>query len=158
MKGLFDYANDDRKKANSKSFRPHNGRVECECCGQTTKEYKHKLSRQLGESLIQFFKYGGRAKLKDLHLNYSKRTNFQKLRYFGLVENDRKTGIWTLTDKGEQFVRATIRVQEFVWTWNAQPLEAAGRGVLITELVPDYRHRIDWAIDSRPHNVSQAAN
>lgn len=158
LESQLDPANEDRKKANSKSFRPHGGRLECECCGAQTKEYRHKLSKGLGESLVQFFRYGGRAKLRDLHLSYSKRTNFQKLRYFGLVTNDEKLAMWTLTDKGEQFVRGTIRVQEYVWTWQADPLESEGKGVLITELVPDYNHRIDYAKEGRPHDVSTAAH
>lgn len=42
---------------------------------------------------------------RDLHLSYSERANFQKLRYFGLIHHDPDNyGYWLLTLNGGKFV------------------------------------------------------
>lgn len=114
-------------------------------------EFKHTLSKQLGEILIQLYRLGRPSRVSDLHLGYSKASNFQKLRYFGLVTHDAKSAIWWLTQEGEQFVCATIRLQRYAWSYRGEVVELEGPLVLITELVPDFNHRIDYAKEARPH-------
>lgn len=153
---LLDYANEDRRKANSTSVRPHNGRQECEHCHAPTMEYRHTLSRLLGEMLLQLYRFKGqRARLRDLHLPNSKFANFQKLQYWGLVDREKRDGkytaYWYLTYAGEQFARVTRRCPKQVWTYRGRWVEFEGQAVLITDLVRDYNTRVSYAQEARPH-------
>jgi hypothetical protein len=162
---LLDFADEDRKQVNSKNRRPHHLSPVCSHCGAPTWEFRHSLSTQLGENLIQLYRYGRPAMVRDLHLPYGKSSNFQKLRYFGpivtleklndqnysLVAHDKKTARWWLTQGGEEFVRATVRVPRYAWTYRGQVVERCGDTVLITDLVPDFNWRIDYAQEARPH-------
>ena len=152
MSDLLDYANEDKRKANAKSVRPHLQREVCPHCDAPTVEYRHTLSKQLGELLIQLYRFGGRARVRDLHVGYSKASNFQKLRYWGLVAQEKgSTWYWVITPIGESFVRATLRIQKHVWTYRGVAVETEGDMVLITDLVPDYNTRISYAQEARAH-------
>lgn len=62
---------------------------ECETCGAKLVEYKHGLSKGLCRSLIQVavtFKDTKAHEIKEMGLDYNHRCNFQKLKYWGLVE------------------------------------------------------------------------
>jgi hypothetical protein len=152
---LLDYANDDRKRANQKSQRPHHLSPVCSHCGAPTVEFRHGLSRQLGEILCQIYRFGKPFKVRDLCLNYSKASNFQKLRYWELVEHDAKTETWWLSKTGEDFVRCVTRLKKYAWTYRGEVVEHDGPEVLITDLVPDFNHRVDYARESRPHDEAQ---
>jgi len=171
---LLDYAErqiqKDRDAVNSKRFtnaRVHNGGLEsCAKCGAPTLEYKHTLSKVLAGDLIRLYEYQRSREflavmLADLRLNYSQASNFQKLRYWGLVEHrtkeDKRTGHWSITEKGEDWLRSLIRLPRCVWTYRGEVIEFEGDKILITDTMPDYKWRIDWAQDSRPHFRNEAA-
>lgn len=151
----------ERNKQAAKSYRSHQGLDTCGCCGQAMKEWRHTLSSLLGEMLVQTYRHvqshGNKPfKASDLHTSYSGGSNYCKISYWDLIEHgspeEKKAGLWRLTEKGEQFVRGTIRLPKRVWTWDAKPVEYEGKMVLITDLVPNFNWRVAWAQeDSRAH-------
>ena len=168
---LLDFAEgqiqNDRAAVNAKTYqRPHAGNACCGECGAPTLEYKHTLSKVLADSLIRLYRFTQARKLDsatvaDLMLSYSHASNFQKLRYWGLVEHrtkdDKRTGRWAITQAGEDWVRCTSRLQRFAWTYRGKFVEFEGDPILITDVVPNFNWRIDWAEEARPHDAAQAA-
>lgn len=152
---------DERKKSASKSYRSHfgDGKLKCDHCGGSMMEHRHGLSKQLGELICQLFRHPKRqVMVRELHQGYGKSSNFQKLKYFNLVDHDPKTATWWLTETGEQFARCTVRIQRHVWTWQARVVkrpdgqdDREGPMLLITELVPGWDWKIDYAREARPH-------
>lgn len=157
---VVDFVDEDHRRAESGHYRPHKGFGECcPTCQAPTVDYRHTLSKGLANTLIRLYRFkGSRARVRDLHLGYGAASNFQKLRYWNLVEyaskEDKRLGFWSLTDIGEKFVRATIRLRKFAWTYRAQPVEYEGEEVLITDLVPDFNWRIDYAQEAREHETA----
>ena len=151
----------ERNKLAAKNYRPHfaDGKLKCDHCGGSMMEHRHGLSKQLGELVCQLFRHPKRqVMVRELNQGYGKSSNFQKLRYFNLVDHDPKTATWWLTETGEQFARCTIRIAKHVWTWQGQVVkredgedDREGPMLLITELVPDWNWRIDYAREARPH-------
>lgn len=164
---LLDFVDADVKRSESGTSRPHLGLTAC-CshCGGVTVDYRHSLSRGLATVLIRIYRHGGPVRARDLGLNYVQASNLQKLRYWGLIQHltseDKRTGHWSITALGEQFVRATLRLPRHVWTYRAEVVnkngapEMEGESVLITDLVAGYNWRIDWAEEAREHQPSAA--
>ena len=75
----------------------------CSCCGQSITTYKHNMNTTLIWGLLELYKAGGVAKLKDLNLTNSAFANFQKLQYFDLVFNYK--GVWRITISGKLFIK-----------------------------------------------------
>ena len=82
----------------------------CEHCGAKVVEYKHNFNAGMANSLWQIYLVNKPVALTDLELTRSQWTNFQKLRYWGLVEqciddvSKRSNGLWRITDLGRQFI------------------------------------------------------
>lgn len=51
---------------------------------------------------------------KDIKLSHSEYTNFQKLRYNGLVAHSNEAGYWLLTRRGARFLRNEISIPKGV--------------------------------------------
>lgn len=155
----FDKAEDsirrvERNRLAAKNYRPHRGSDICEHCGSPTREWRHTLSASLAKMLTQAYRYvqshGNRPFMaRDLMLSYSGGSNFCKLSYWLLIEHgspeEERAGLWRLTEKGEQFVRATIRLPKRVWTFRTEPIEYEGAELLITELLPGWKWKVQWA-------------
>lgn len=90
---------------------------ECSCCGQTTLELEHKLSKGLINTLIKVKIHVLKSNqnkvhpIKDLKLKNFEYNNFQKLRYFGFIAHWKdkttqkyKKGEWILTRQGNRFL------------------------------------------------------
>ena len=90
----------------------------CKTCGQSLRANWHTLSDKLAKALILFAdkSRGEKARLSDVFKDTPNVTNFQKLRYFGLVEHFRKEQVWRISAKGYQFLRGDIAVPKKVMT------------------------------------------
>ena len=126
-------------------------RVEiCPCCGRRVVEYRHHLNKILIHDLEYLLKIGGVATLKELNeefeLSHSELANFQKLRYFGLVE---KVGPRTygITGRGRGFLKGLNNIPYWVITRDAVVI-AEGPEISITE--------VDEIIQSREDFEAQA--
>lgn len=88
-----------------------NGNQICVLCLKIAREQRlqterrESLTKGLATSLLIFARsYTGKPlKLQDVPLTKNQYSNFQKLRYFELVDNP-DTGMWTITDKGWYFL------------------------------------------------------
>ena len=117
----------------------------CPCCGRKITEYKHLMNANLTKDLKVLESVGGRATLKDLTseglLTYSEAANFQKLRYFGLVEKEGH--IYAMTPKGKAFVNGTGPSPSYVTTVNANAV-SFGPDIVISEITTPYQPREDF--------------
>lgn len=95
----------------------------CKCCGAKMVEYTHTLNHSMVESLYYFYKNNPPLNLNKIkELSFSMRTNFQKLRYWDLIEkvydkNTRIEGSWNITHKGILFLYNKIKVPKQVVTY-----------------------------------------
>lgn len=90
----------------------------CPCCGAKLNGRWEHISKGIAENLIRFreqvlLKKENKVHLmKDLYLTHSQYTNFQKLRFHGLIAHyknpetrEEESGYWLLTKRGNQFCK-----------------------------------------------------
>ena len=128
----------------------------CEHCGATMVEYKHGLSKGLCRSLAVVtlaFCDTEPHEIRDMNLDYSHRCNFQKLRYWGLVEKigdkDSKGGLWRITEDGMKFAKGEISAPKFVWTYRGDVVRYEGEEIWITAVTDGWKYRPDYAAESQ---------
>ncbi len=114
----------------------------CEHCGACVESYKHRLSKGLVSSLYNFalkVKASGKntQHLTDVGLNNNQFTNFQKLKYFGLVEKSEKAGEWTITRKGRLFIAGEVAVENFAVTFRNVVEESSRDLVFVKDVLKD---------------------
>jgi hypothetical protein len=131
----------------------------CECCGAKIVEYKHSFSKALAVGLgrLHFFA-GGPVNLKNLGLTRNQWDNFQKLRYWGLVnkatkaDGTRAGGEWFLTKKGVDFIEKGIGITKSVWTYRGEAVRFEGDTCFyLDDHEPKYKRRKKYAQESKPH-------
>jgi hypothetical protein len=129
----------------------------CEHCGAKVVEYKHGLSKGLIVSLVTFAQHGEVGKLSELELSYSQRCNFQKMRYWELVEKvgdpDGKGGTWRLTDQGKRFLSGAVGLPKYVWTYRAKVRRYEGAEVSVGDVFKGewrYKYRPEYAREAQP--------
>lgn len=107
----------------------------CETCGAKVVEYRHRFNRHLAKGLGELYLAGGEAHLSDLSLTYAQQCNFQKLRYWFVVEMVPKeegryrSGMWRITERGKDFVEGRICVPQAVCTYRGEHLRYEGKDV-----------------------------
>ena len=136
----------------------------CPVCNAKTVKYKHTLNVPLIKGLEAIAR-SGRDPVKISELNMSKQqwTNFQKLRYFDLVEQyydeedgKRIGGEWIITQRGVDFIKGDIAIYQKVWTYRGVRLDYAGEEVSVHDIIEDYQFREEWAEEAKPQlEVSQ---
>lgn len=130
----------------------------CGECGAKTVEYHHRLNVPLVLCLRRLYNEGtGPTHLRDLNLNNSQINNFQKLRYFGLVEKsydgdgERMAGFWQITQKGINFITGVGVCTSGVWTYRGEYKSSDPNFIHFYEVVGDYQKRPEWAAEAVPH-------
>lgn len=128
----------------------------CETCGAKLVEYKHGLSKGLCRSLIQVavaFKDTKAHEIKDMGLDYNHRCNFQKLRYWRLVEKvgeqTGKGGLWRITETGKEFIQGKISLPKFVWTYRGKVERYDGEHITIFDVSDGWKSRSEYAKESK---------
>jgi hypothetical protein len=121
----------------------------CPCCGATIKTYTHNLNRGLLSALWKLYqKKEYSSKLKDMDITYNQRANFQKLKYWGLVEKH-STGIWSMTYAGVEFIQGRkeipSHVRSFHGEFNDFPEIAHLVKFDIDAVDPMYKKRVEYA-------------
>ena len=124
----------------------------CPHCGASMKEHRHRLGRPLVDALAAMYR---KARLKpcllsDLDLSYSAQSNFQKLRYWLLIEraetsDRRRGGCWQVTAFGERFLRGDDPIRPTAWTFRARVQRLDGDAVWVGDIVAGYDFRADYA-------------
>lgn len=129
----------------------------CDHCGAKTVEYHHALSIPLILGLRRLYNAGGGPiNLRELNMPWSMRDNFQKLRYFGLVEKTysegkRLNGVWHITPKGIDFIEGKSLCAAGVWTYRGQTERVDAELIHFKDVVGDYKQREEWAAEAVPH-------
>lgn len=134
--------------------RPHNGQSVCHTCGANTIEHRHSLTPGLASGLFAFAnKGGGPINLKEVGLTRNQWDNFQKLKYWSLVAQGDKNGVWSMLPDGWSFLEGTLSKNKHVWTYRGFVLEFEGPQVFIKDVwkdMPYYLNRADYAAASGP--------
>lgn len=131
----------------------------CEKCGAKTVEYRHNLSDFLVTALARLDEAGGGPlNIMDLDLTRNQWDNFQKLRYFDLVEQvsaddgRRKAGYWRITEHGRRFIRGEDRSPLWVWTYRGEKVRYDGPPMSVGQVSSArYKQRWEWADEAEPH-------
>jgi len=127
----------------------------CPTCNARRVEYRHVMNRALVLGLMRLDAVGGTANLADLGLTRNQWDNFQKLRYWDLVQQVavdgvRKKGVWEVTPLGAAFLRGTVTIAHAVFTYRGERTEFSGPMIGVRSLHPEsYRKREDYARDRR---------
>lgn len=115
----------------------------CPCCGASMSEFKQSLSKGIVTSLVKFATIARIKRMTNLHLvtdlelETNAHNNFQKLRYFGLVEKTGKPGLWEITSKGLNFVAGRVAVEDHVITFRNKTQVRSNTSVFIDEILRD---------------------
>ena len=127
----------------------------CPYCDAPMVEYPHVLSKGLARCLYRLAQAGGGPiHLDELKLTYNQRCNFQKLRYWDLVEKsdpeNPKGGRWNLTPLGWQFVKGEIEISRKVWSYRAKFSRFEGPTIRIQDVADGWKYRPDYAGEAEP--------
>ncbi|MDE1904857.1 MAG: hypothetical protein KGH75_00215 [Rhodospirillales bacterium] len=112
--------------------------------------YKHSLNAGLLRGLVALARVR-EANLADLGLSYNDRCNFQKLRYWGLVEGCKRAdgspllGSWRVTRLGLAWLCGDLKVPRSMWTYRGEPTSADGDRITVDDVEPAYTTRPEWA-------------
>lgn len=133
----------------------------CPTCGAKTVEHKHGLANGIRTALAKLYETHGCdfVSLSEVGLTRSQWDNFQKLRYWDLVEkhpSGEKSGQWRVTDHGERWLTGRVTVPRNVWTYRGERTRFDGQLVGISvPLSTHYKRRPEYAADALPFGGSR---
>lgn len=119
--------------------------AKCPCCGQFTKIYRRTINSMMARQLCHAadtFQPGVEFHVGELPQCASGVGDWAKLEYWGLIravatedEGDtvRKSGIWTVTEKGYLFAQKKAYVPKYAIVYNGRLLELEGNHIDITD-------------------------
>ena len=130
----------------------------CECCGAKIVEYKHSFNQSLANSLYRLYSQHKATNISKIGPSAIQWTNFQKLKYWGLVRKAEREdhtnigGVWELTQTGLDFVERGTGIQKQAWSYRGKMVRYEGDTVFFNDVHDAYiRKRPDYSGDSRPH-------
>lgn len=129
----------------------------CECCGADLIEWTHGLTKGLLRALERFSRFGdGFHNPADprLKLNHNQLANWQKLRYWKLIEGDEvnpKSGEWRITTLGWLFLANELKTHKKVVTFRAVVQRYEGDLVSVVQVTDGWWLRPDYIREARPH-------
>jgi len=97
--------------------------TKCPHCQANRKKWNHRMTPGLLAILIKAIKFVKRKDKnmfhpdKDLNLSRIEYSNFQKLRFHGLIAKSGVAGYWVITKKGGKFLRGETRTAVSVVTF-----------------------------------------
>ena len=117
-----------------------------QCCNQFTKIYRRKISCTSAYGLIVLSqKVSGEfhleQKLCELDLLKTVRSDFPKLRYWGLIQaldgkredGSSRNGYYIITEQGRMFAQNKISLPKYMHVYNSVALKNSGEFVKITD-------------------------
>lgn len=128
------------------------GDVFCERCGAKMLKYRHKLNKPMVRALLKIYSVYGEnpVRISEVGLTHNQICNFQKLRYWGLVDKfkdnagDRRGGVWFITMKGSLFLENRCALPLRVWTWRGEKCDEEQEQASILEIDAGYQFRPEW--------------
>jgi hypothetical protein len=135
----------------------------CEHCGAKVVEYKHNFSAGIANGLYQLYLARKPMLLTDLELTRYQWTNFQKLRYWNLVEQDKDpitrkaTGAWKITGKGIDLIEnPNSRIFKNAWTFRGQLTRYDGPEIAFSDVHEKfYKQRPEYAAEAVAHEMEK---
>lgn len=131
----------------------------CPHCGSKMVEYKHSLSKGLLRALVKFARRGtGIVNLNDCNMSLSERTNFYKLKYWGLLDkasDNERGGEWLMSALGWSFVKGETQLRKLVWSYRGAFARFDGNRVFIQDVTDGWKYRPDYAREAVPHSPQQ---
>lgn len=120
----------------------------CACCGAKIVKYWHRLNRGLCGAIIRIYRKVGKDQIKISEiLTHNQVCNFQKLKYWGLVEkvgDQGKGGEWCLTYDAERFIKGQLSLPQKVQTFRGKPISFSQEMVRISDVVDGYQYKEDY--------------
>jgi len=131
----------------------------CEHCNAKMVEYKHSFNAGLAAGLFKLYKAGGGPiNITKISLTGYQWTNFQKMRYWGLVQKATRDdgthidGEWMITPQGINFIASGTAIHKTVWTYRGEPVRFEGNTCFFKDLhEPEYDKRDDYIENAIPH-------
>jgi hypothetical protein len=124
----------------------------CEHCDAKMVSYRHAFNKGLASGLFELhISGGGPISLRNLKLTRTQWTNFQKLRYWDLVEKTGVDGEWKITTKGNEFITSGTSIQKWVWTYRGQTDKFEGDTCFFNDIhEPKFDKKEDYVRNSKP--------
>lgn len=116
----------------------------CPCCTQFVKCYPLKIPGTAVRDLIALYRktHSGRGYAHVNEFANLASRSFAKLAYWDLIKAEenldtqkRTSGMWTLTEKGRQFVRDDIKIPKRAYIYNGKRLKYSEDEVSISEAI-----------------------
>jgi hypothetical protein len=134
----------------------------CPHCGAKMMEYRHVLNDALIAAFRRLCKHG-QINLRKLKLGHSPWANFQKLRYFGLVEKCYDEhgrlikGVWEVTPRGWRFFHRQVKLYCRVWSYRGEfrRFDKESPRVSILDFPgfnAKFKQKEEYADDAEPHD------
>lgn len=125
--------------------------VRCFTCGAKTVKYKHGLNKGLVRALYKFFERNGPhvGEVSAVALTHNEAANFQKLRYWGLVDKPTKEGekggLWYVTAMGIGFIFGHHSMPKYATTYRGIPHALSGPNMMFSQITDGYVYRGQWS-------------
>lgn len=130
----------------------------CENCGAKMVKYKQALNKGLISALIKIERASiSPVNVRDIGISHVQKCNFQKLKYFGLVEpfydddENKKDGVWQITPLGIAFLKNEVKVHKFAWTYRDEWVSWDGDLIGVNDIFGGYKYREEWAAEAIPN-------
>jgi hypothetical protein len=129
----------------------------CECCGARLIEYSHKLNKGMIDSLKKLSEQPNTtANISKIGLTHNQIANFQKLKYWSLVEKGTTSGVWSLSLCGKHFLWNGMEVPERVITFRDKVVGRSDKNISLP-VVNDrkYMRKEDYLSEGSIHNKNK---
>lgn len=84
--------------------------------------YRHRLNKNLIDALFKLYSCKDYCGVISKILDHNQIANFQKLKYWGLIEKTQVSGEWKLTYLGVEFIHGNKTMPEFVFSYRGEIL------------------------------------
>lgn len=120
----------------------------CQCCGAKLVEYTHSFSKGLAQSLFLMSGRRDGVNISSIIKSHTMLSNFQKLRYWGLVErvnkDSEKGGDWRITELGQNFLDGKSVIFKKVTTYRANVRAFTGEQITFDKVSDGWLYRGDY--------------
>lgn len=123
----------------------------CPHCGQSVMKHTHSMSESMANTFLKVPMFVKFHLQKDLTLTKNQYANFQKLKYWGLVEQVKdQSGWWRVTEYGRRFAFGEISISKSVITFNNRAVDTHGPFVFIYQCTGTWKKREEYAKTATP--------
>lgn len=121
----------------------------CQCCGAKIVKYTFTFNKGLARCLYAIRNYPQGVEIRTLKMTSSMWTNFQKLRYWGLIEpvslgDKRKGGFWKITSTGLDFLNGKVPISKKVVMYRNNFDSFSLDEVYFKDVTEGYEYRQDY--------------